>query len=455
MRINSLAFRLVAGAGLWIAIALAAGGFALSGIFEDLAERSFDARLEVYLESLIAVSRTGNAGRIELARGLGEPRFTRPYSGWYWEISGAQGAVLRSRSLWDMTLDAMKSDAQPDKTGSAKIHVSEGPDGRQLRVAERIVTLPSYPHRLDYIVAAEPSEITLEVRRFNTVLIWALASLGGGLILAVLIQVRFGLIPLRRMRAALAAIRDGKSERLQGSFPAEVQPLAEELNELLDHNAEIVERARTHVGNLAHALKTPLAVLGNEAARGSGALAESVARQTAVMRRQVDHYLTRARAAATGKVVGVRTPVLPVLEDLKRTLERIHVERRIAIGLAGDLDAAFRGERQDLEEMLGNLMDNGCKWARSRVAVSVARRGDRIAIEVEDDGPGLSAEERQQLFQRGKRLDEAVPGSGLGLVIVRDIAELYGGNVKVDKAALGGLRVTLTLPAIDAKSPAG
>lgn len=455
MRINSLAFRLVAGAGLWIAAALAAGGFALSSIFEDLAERSFDARLEVYLESLIAVSRTGNAGRLELARGLGEPRFTRPYSGWYWQISGAQGPVLRSRSLWDMTLDSMKGDAQPDKAGSAQPYVSEGPDGRQLRIAERVVTLPSYPHRLDYMVAAEPSEVMLEVRRFNVVLIWALASLGGGLVLAVLIQVHFGLIPLRRMRAALAAIRAGQNERLEGNFPAEVQPLAEEVNELLDHNAEIVERARTHVGNLAHALKTPLAVLGNEAVRGSGPLAESVARQTAVMRRQVGHYLTRARTAATGRVLGVRTLVFPVLEDLKRTLERIHIERRIAISLGGDVEAAFRGERQDLEEMLGNLMDNGCKWARTRLAVAVARRGERLAIEIEDDGPGLSPEERQQLFQRGKRLDEAVPGSGLGLAIVRDIAELYGGSVELDKASLGGLRVALTLPAIDAKSPAG
>jgi len=450
MKINSLAFRLVAGAGLWITAALAAGGFQLSSMFEDSVERSFEARLEVYLDSLIAVSRTGAAGGIELARGLGEPRFTQPNSGWYWQISGPDGPLLRSRSLWDMTLSPRASE-----DGAVRTSEFSGPDGRNLRLAERTVTLPGFPHRLRYMVAAEDSEIDREVARFNKALIWSLASLGIGLIAAVLIQVRFGLIPLRRMRAALTDIRAGRAEKLSGEFPAEVQPLADELNALLEHNARVVERARTHVGNLAHALKTPLAVLSNEATRETGPLAQSVARQTAVMRRQIDRNLSRARAAATAGVLGARTPVLPVIEDLKRTLERIHAERRIAIEITGEREAAFRGERQDLEEMLGNLMDNGCKWARARVGVAIACADERLRIIVEDDGPGLSAEERMQLFQRGKRLDEAVPGSGLGLAIVRDIAGLYDGSVALDEGALGGLKVTLTLPAADARAQAG
>ena len=450
MRSNSLAFRLVAGAGLWIAAALVAGGFALSSIFADSVERSFDARLEVYLDGLIAVSRTGAAGRLELARGLGEPRFTQPYSGWYWEIVGPQGPILRSRSLWDMVLDA-----QPGEEGALRIYEIEGPDDNHLRVVERDVSLPNLPQRLHYIVAAEESEIGREVARFDKALAWALALLGGGLIAAVFIQVRFGLIPLRRMGTALAAIRAGRAEKLEGKFPKEVQPLADELNALLEHNADVVERARTHVGNLAHALKTPLAVLSNEAARSAGPLAESVTRQAAVMRRQVDHYLARARTAARAGVLGAKTPVLPVVEDLRRTLERIHIDRGISIGASGDPEAAFRGERQDLEEILGNIMDNGCKWAHGRVTVQLARVGQREIIDVEDDGPGLSPEERRQAFQRGKRLDEAVPGTGLGLAIVRDIAELYGGSVSLDKASLGGLRVSLVLPAIDAKATSG
>lgn len=450
MKANSLAFRLVAGAGLWIGAALVAGGLLLSSIFQGSVERSFDARLEVYLDALIAVSRSGQAGRLELARGLDEPRFGQPYSGWYWQITAPQGPILRSRSLWDMTLDAV-----PGEDGMLHTYVFEGPDGRPLRVAERDVSLPSFPQRLRYTVAAEESEIGREVGRFNTVLAYALAALGLGLIAAVLIQVHFGLTPLRRMREALARIRGGRAERLAGRFPAEVQPLADELNALLEHNAAVVERARTHVGNLAHALKTPLAVLGNEAERERGALAESVGRQAAVMRRQVDHYLARARTAATGGVLGARTPVLPVVEDLRRTLGRIHIDRRIEIAADGDPEASFRGERQDLEEMLGNLMDNGCKWAKSRVTVEVSRAGDQVTIVVEDDGPGLSPAERAQLFQRGKRLDEAVPGSGLGLAIVRDIAELYGGSVAVDQSTLGGLRLRLTLPAIDIRAAAG
>ncbi len=450
MKINSLAFRLVAGAGLWITAALAAGGFQLSSMFADSVERSFEARLEVYLDGLIAVSRTGAAGRIELARELGEPRFTQPNSGWYWQISGPDGPLLRSRSLWDMTLSPAASE-----DGAVRTSEFTGPDGRNLRLAERTVTLPGFPHRLHYMVAAEDSEIDREVARFNKALIWSLASLGLGLIAAVLIQVRFGLIPLRRMRAALADIRAGRAEKLSGEFPAEVQPLADELNALLEHNAQVVARARTHVGNLAHALKTPLAVLSNEATRATGQLAQSVARQTAVMRRQIDRNLSRARAAATAGVLGARTTILPVIEDLKRTLERIHAERRIAIEITGERAAAFRGERQDLEEMLGNLMDNGCKWARARVRVAIARDGERLQIIVEDDGPGLSAEERMQLFQRGKRLDEAVPGSGLGLAIVRDIAGLYDGSVALDEGALGGLKVTLSLPAADARAQAG
>jgi signal transduction histidine kinase len=453
MRVNSLAFRLVAGAGLWIAAALVAGGLALSGIFQASVERGFDARLEVYLESLIAVSRADSTGKIVLVRALGDPRFLEPFSGWYWEIAGSQGALLRSRSLWDTTLVATPpTDVAGDKAGSLVTFHVKGPNGRTLRAAERDISLPGDPQRLRYVVAAEEEEIALEVRHFDAVLSWALAALGLGLVLAVLIQVQFGLTPLRRMRNALAAIRDGQADTLEGDFPSEVQPLADEVNELLVHNAEIVERARTHVGNLAHALKTPLAVLGNEAAREGGPLAESVARQTDIMRRQVDHYLSRARTAARTRVLGTGVAVLPVVEDLARTLERIHVEREIEFSIAGPVEAIFRGERQDLEEMLGNLMDNGFKWAKSRVTLAVERRGARLAVLADDDGPGLTENERRQLFQRGKRLDEAVPGTGLGLAIVRDIAELYGGSVTLDASRLGGLNVTLILPAIDPRA---
>src|SRR5581483_4937645 len=255
------------------------------------------------------------------------------------------------------------------------------------------------------------------------------------------------------LKDALARIRDGKAQRLEGNFPAEISPLAEELNSLIEHSAEVVARARSHVSNLAHFLKTPLTVLASEAeaARKSGtenALADQVQRQVTTMRRQVDHYLARARVAGNGKALGSHTKVAAVLADLSRVLERIHAERGIAIACHCPPDLFFRGERQDLEEMAGNLMDNGCKWAHARVVVRAEGAGQRMILTVEDDGPGLTTEEQAKVGSRGERLDESVPGSGLGLAIVRDISKLYAGFLSLDRSPLGGLRTRLDLPLI-------
>ena len=273
-----------------------------------------------------------------------------------------------------------------------------------------------------------------------------------GLIIAILLQVRVGLQPLRKVREALARIRSGAARRLEGDFPAEIAPLAGELNSLIEHSAEVVGRARTHVSNLAHYLKTPLSVLTSEAdaARGDDArpLAEAVKKQVDVMRRQVDHYLARARAAGALDVLGNRTKVKPVLDDLARVLERIHEHRGVEITVDCPAALCFRGERQDLEEMAGNLMDNACKWARASVRVSVAKAGRGFTVAIEDDGPGLAAQDRARVMERGERLDESVPGSGLGLSIVRDIAKLYGGSLDLAESREGGLKAVLTLPAI-------
>ena len=297
------------------------------------------------------------------------------------------------------------------------------------------------------MVAGDLSEVENDVAEFNSTLIWSFLVLGAGLIIAILIQVRVGLTPLRRVSMALARIRDGKASRLEGQFPAEIMPLANELNGLIDHNAEVVARARTHVSNLAHFLKTPLTVLSSEAAAQPGPLAEAVARQVEVMRKQVDHYLTRARAAGAMDVLGSRAQVRPVLENLARVLTRMHAARKLTIDVQCPSGLAFRGDRQDLEEMAGNLIDNACKWAKSRVLVRAGRSGSTIELIVGDDGPGLSAEERTLVGERGERLDETVPGTGFGLAIVRDIAKLYGGAMELGESGLGGLEVSLTLPA--------
>jgi signal transduction histidine kinase len=297
-------------------------------------------------------------------------------------------------------------------------------------------------------VAGDLSEVDSQIDAFNGILFQAFLLMGLGLVAAILIQVRIGLQPLRRLSEALGRIRDGKARRLEGRFPAEIAPLAGELNSLLQHSEEVVGRARTHVSNLAHFLKTPLSVLASEADAEPGPLADQVKRQVFSMRRQVDHYLVRARAAGSLDVLGNRTQVQPVLADLTRVLSRIHSGRNIVIDCDCPADLYFRGERQDLEEMMGNLIDNGCKWAKTRVRVRAAREGARFVLTVEDDGPGLTEQERGQVGERGERLDETVPGSGLGLAIVRDISKLYGGSFVLDASLWRGVRVRLTLPAI-------
>lgn len=443
MKPNSLALRLVLGAGVWIGAALLVGGLLLSAIFRDYVERSFDARLAALLESLVAASKIGADGAPELTRVIGEPRFDQIYSGWYWEITGGEDEYLGSRSLWD---ESLLTDDYSDSTAIMRSDVA-GPTNQRLRLIERPIALPGSDKRWRYAVAGDRSEIDREIQRFNVTLAWSLSALGLGLLAAVLIQVRFGLQPLRRIQQAIVAIRTGKAQRLEGEFPAEITPLSDELNVLIEHNAAVLERARTQVSNLAHGLKTPLSVLTNEASSASGPLAETVRRQTTAMRRQVEHHLTRARTAATARILGARTDVAPVAEDLRRTLERIHSARAILVSMRCEPGLGFRGDRQDLEEMLGNLMDNACKWAESKVAVEFHRLDGRLVCHVDDDGSGLTEGERRAVFDRGTRLDESVPGTGLGLAIVREIAELHGGTISLDQSPWGGLRAILVLPA--------
>jgi signal transduction histidine kinase len=444
MRRNSLAFRLVASAAVWCALWLSAGGYALSALFGDTVERSFDARLEVLLEGLVAGSELGADGALQLRLQLGEPRFEQPLSGWYWQIGDGARALRRSPSLWDASLPASLAQGQLQTARDVT-----GPDGQPVRLLVRAITLPGADAPLLYAVAGDRREIQADKQNFDRLLSLALGVLFIGVIGAVLVQVRFGLEPLRRMGRALGAIRGGVSARLEGPFPTEIEPLASELNALLDHNEALVERARTHVGNLAHGLKTPLSVLVNEARRGEGPLADLVRRQVALMRRQVDHHLARARAIATGSILGARTEILPVLRDLERTLGRIYADKALALDVACPPELAFRGARQDLEEMLGNLMDNACKWAAATVTVRIEAAGAQVRIAIEDDGPGLPAARRAEVLERGRRLDEQVPGTGLGLAIVADLAQLYGGRLVLDAAAAGGLRALLLLPAAE------
>ncbi|MDX1541994.1 MAG: sensor histidine kinase [Geminicoccaceae bacterium] len=444
MQRNSLGLRLVASAALWCALLLSAGGFGLSALFGDVVERTFDQRLNVLLEGLVANSEINENGGLDVRPRLGDPRFEQPLSGWYWQISPEDGnGGRRSPSLWDQSLDVPILGI-----GEMLSADGRGPSGEEVRILVRPI---QFGDRLyTFAVAGDRTEIANDKRRFNRLLSLFLSVMFAGLLIAIFVQVRYGLVPLRRVGTALARIRTGRARRLEGDLPHEIQPLATELNALLDHNEALIERARTHVGNLAHGLKTPLTVLTNEAERHEGPLAELTRRQTEIMRRQVDHHLARARAAATAGVLGARTEVGPVLSDLTRTLGKIHQHRGIQV--RGECEGvAFRGARQDLEEMVGNLLDNACKWASSEVLARARDDQVSLVVEVEDDGPGLPPDQWRTVLERGRRLDERVPGSGLGLAIVADLAELYGGRIELGQARLGGLLARLTLPA----APAG
>ena len=466
MRATSLALRLFLSATAWIVVIMAGMGLVLSSLYQDTVERSFDRRLDVYLRTLVsdlaAPAAPGELGEpSELGdrfpQSLGEPMFELPLSGWYWQVTQTDKTppeVRTSRSLWDAKLpDLDNSDFAENPLGIRQGYV-QGPEEQKLRLLERLIDLGD-DGRFTVKVAGDALEIDDEVRSFNRALILTFAILSAGLLLTTMFQVRFGLAPLARISQALAAIRSGTAERLEGEFPVEIAPLARETNALIESNREVVDRARTHVGNLAHALKTPLSVIVNEAtARGEDPLAVKVREQAGLMSEQITRHLERARIAARATMIGTATEVPPVVTALARTMEKIYRDRDVAIDINAPPQARFRGERQDLEEMVGNLVDNACKWATSRVAIEVVPEPavpptvvPRVRLIVDDDGPGLSPAERAQVAHRGERLDESKPGSGLGLSIVVELAQLYGGRLTLGTAPIGGLRAELVLPA--------
>jgi signal transduction histidine kinase len=452
MRFNSLAFRLFASAAAWTLVVLPVTAILLVSLYREAVERNFDARLNVYLTSLVASTTEGSGAKPKEPANLGEPIFAIPLSGWYWQIKPLDGdvrPVFVSDSLLDQQLKLPSQSAVPPDTSLTRRAYADGPEQQHLRIVEREIR-PAGPNSTpySYAVAGDAAEIDRDLTGFTTMLIAALAVLGLGLLVATFFQVRFGLQPLRAVRQDLAEIRSGEAEKLEGELPYEIRPLQQELNALIASNREIVDRARTHVGNLAHALKTPLTVISNEARTHKGPLADKVVEQAEIMRTQITHHLDRARVAARSSVIGDITEVAGVLQALKRTLDRIYEERGLDLEVSCGDGLRFQGEKQDFEEMIGNLLDNACKWSRSRVTAE-ARAVDGAAsftVVIDDDGPGLTGDERAKVGKRGQRLDESKPGSGLGLSIVADLAHLYKGRLELEPSPEGGLRARLELP---------
>jgi signal transduction histidine kinase len=442
---RSIAVRLAVSALFWSGVILVGAGVVLVALYREATERGFDQRLLVHVTTLGSQVATGRD-----ALAAGDPLFALPFSGWYWQV-GAPGASLRELSTSSSLVGAALPwlEGPGAALGAVRTGYVEGPDGQRLRAVERSLAAGK-GGRFTGLVAPPPDESAAAIRRFALALAATFAALGLLLGLSTLLQIRFGLRPLARLRAAVVAIRRGESETVSGDYPHDIAPLAGEINLLIGSNRDILERARTQVGNLAHALKTPLSVVMNEAAAHPGPLAETVRAQAETMRGQVVYHLDRARAAAQVGVLGTVTPVAPVAASLMRVFAKIHAGKRLDLALDAPEEARFRGEKQDLEEMLGNLLDNAAKWARGRVVLRARSSGDperpRLLLIVEDDGPGVPADRRHEMVVRGRRLDETVPGSGLGLSIVADLAALYRGSLTLGESDMGGLSATLDLP---------
>ncbi|MEE2567317.1 sensor histidine kinase [Hyphobacterium marinum] len=453
---GSLVRRLVVSAAIWAAVLMIAGALALTALYRQSALGAIDDRLESAVSALVAAVETGEDGELVLARQPSDPRFDQVFSGRYWQIGEFYDAdtfrvIGRSRSLWDERLrppDAFLASTL-DAPGERVTIEMTGPDGEPLRIMAQAVLLAGRQDPAIMMAGEDRRPADRDVQRFASVVAGMFLIFAVALAIGIFLQVRVGLAPLFRMRDSVVDVREGRADRVEGAYPTEIQPLGDELNSLLDHSREVVDRARTHVGNLAHALKTPIAVLLNESRTDKTEFAELVGRQAEIMSRQVDHHLRRARAAAHAKSVGARTPVTPLINDLARTLTRIYGRKGIAINWTSPDELVFRGERQDLEEMVGNLMDNACKWAASCVTVSAGPGNSEQTLEIRiaDDGPGMDAAAREDALKRGVRLDESAPGSGLGLSIVGDLAKVYGGVLALGEAEAGGLLACLTLPA--------
>lgn len=451
----SLARRLVLLALGWTFAALVISAVVLALLFQQAALRRFDAGLADLIDNLLAGSTIEN-GEV-VAPALTDLRALRPYSGRYWEIAepGPDGKVraiedLRSRSLWDSELvkpDDLAERLRADPSQPIAFDAAGPQPGETVRVMARWTTFYGREGPVIFIAAEDRRPIDREVRNFVTATAVAFGLLSVGLILAVIVQVRVGLQPLFRLRREVADVRRGKTDRLQSDYPTELTPLTDELNALVRHNQETVERQRTHVGNLAHALKTPISVMLTEASQRPGPLAEVVTRQADVMRQQVDHHLRRARAAARSQGPGERTSVAEVLDELSRTLEKIFRAKGVDIDWDAPDDLWFQGERQDFMEIAGNAMENAGQWCKGRVRVRAVPEGaERLRLTVEDDGPGLTPEQREEVIRRGARLDESAPGSGLGLSIIDELARAYRGALILGDSNLGGLSVAVDLP---------
>jgi signal transduction histidine kinase len=447
--LRSLRARLVIGAAIWISIGITAAGIFISALFREYALNLVDDELRDHLQELVSLVDVDAAGQPELYRALSDPLYNQLGSGYSWQISRAGRSLAKSTSASNEAIPIPRDNLGQNEIRKVSFAGVRGP----MTGFERLFSpegMGEPPLRVQ--IEVDDAVIDRMLPNFNTPLAISLVLLGIVLIVAAGFQVAFGLQPMSRLRGALAAIGSGAARKLPRNFPSEVQPLVDDLNNLIEVNAQMLLRARTQAGNLAHALKTPLAILTDEAYRldrkGQDEPASVILQQCTRMQRQIDYQIARARAAASRSVPGVIAPVLPAVTSIVSAMQRLHAAKNPDFTIDIGADCIALCDPMDLNEMIANLIDNACKWANRRVAIkgSLDKSTQQAVITVEDDGAGLPPEKIEQAFQVGERLDERVPGSGLGLPIVRDLAQLYGGNVRLERSELGGLMAILRLP---------
>ena len=447
---RSLRARLVIGAFIWITAGVTAAGIFISALFRQHATELTDSEMRGHLDELASLIDINPQGEPELYRALSDPRFSQIGSGYSWQVSRQGKRLIKSTSA---SSDDLPVPSDPISNGEMKKLTV--PSGSEAMIVYETLFSPvpgSEPLRLQ--VNVDSGIIDRVLRTFNIALTFSLGLLAVALSAAAALQVVFGLQPMRRLGGALRAIRSGKTTHLPRSFPLEVQPVVDDLNSLIDVNGQMVVRARAQAGNLAHALKTPLAVLTDEAYqlqnRGQMEAANVILQQCQRMQRQIDYQIARARAAASRSVPGVNAPLPAAVTNIVSAMKRLYVAKDLEFEIVIEPNCIAMCDPMDLNEMLANLIDNACKWSTKRIAIrgTVNEKPNQAVIAVEDDGPGLPLESREMVFQIGRRLDERVPGSGLGLPIVRDLAQLYGGEVKLEDSPLGGLKAVLRLPRV-------
>lgn len=446
---RSLTVRVIALSTIWAVLALIAIATVITTLYRQASERGFESLLSAHLFNLISSVGVSESGSLMGSPDLGDLRFSQPASGWYWAVEPVSKGLtgeLRSPSMI-RSVPSPTAFEVPFSAEFRRNYTAEGISGEELEIIESEFVLDTKNRVARFRVMGNLSELEAEIGGFERRLYTYLSIFGAGMIAINAAAILFGLQPLQRVRNALALVREGTAQRLDGSFPAEIEPLANETNALIENNRRIVERSRTQVGNLAHSLKTPLAVLLNEGHLIGGNKGRLITEQATAMQKQLDHYLQRARIAAQRDSVVYRTPVAASLRRMVRVIEKLNPKTKVELSLPPD-EILFAGEREDLEEITGNLLENAMKWAKSAVRVSVVSAGEKsgaFILSIEDDGPGIPEDKAREALKRGRRLDETKPGTGLGLAIVSDLVNEYGGRLALERSVLGGVNALIEL----------